>query len=184
MTPFPLGGRWCRFALSANQVCGLVVGLVASAVNAQDPATVGQWSARTAWPDKAIHAALLPTGDVIWWPKGDNPYLWDPAATTNTPLLPAGANIFCAGQALLPDGKLLVAGGHVTSWVGLPNAYAFDPFSTTWTRLPDMNNGRWYPTTTILPNGDLLVISGWIDTSTGVNVEPQVWQIGSSSWRN
>src|SRR5262249_31655936 len=107
-----------------------------------------------------------------------------PAATTNTPLLPAGANIFCAGQALLPDGKLLVAGGHVTSWGGLPKAYAFDPFSTTWTRLPDLNNRRWDPTTTILRNGDLLVISGWIDTSTGVNVEPQVWQIDSSSWRN
>jgi galactose oxidase len=137
-------GQWYRFAFCAKQACGLITSLVAvaSAANAQDPATVGEWSARVAWPYKAIHAALLPTGDVIWWPKADNPYLWDPATATNTPLSHAGANIFCAGQAFLPDGKLLVAGGHVTSWVGLPNAYTFDPLTSTWTRLPDMNNGR------------------------------------------
>jgi len=47
-----------------------------------------------------------------------------------------------------------------------------------------MNNGRWYPTNTTLPNGDMLVISGWINASVGVNVEPQVWQSATGSWRN
>ena len=96
----------------------------------------------------------------------------------------AGANIFCSGHAFLPDGRLLVAGGHVGNYVGIPNAYIYNPFSNSWTRLPDMNNGRWYPTGTTLPNGDALVISGWIDTTQGVNVEPQVWQTATRSWRN
>src|SRR5436190_11417013 len=125
MIAFPHGRQWYRFALCAKQACGLIVGLVVSAANAQDPATVGEWSARIAWPSKAIHAALMPTGDVLWWPRlanGGNPYLWDPATATNTPLPPPGANLFCAGHAFLPDGKLLVAGGHISSWVGLPNA--------------------------------------------------------------
>ena len=47
-----------------------------------------------------------------------------------------------------------------------------------------MNNGRWYPTNTTLPNGDVLVASGWINTQQGVNVEPQVWQTATASWRN
>ena len=47
-----------------------------------------------------------------------------------------------------------------------------------------MNNGRWYPTNTTLPNGDVLVVSGWVDTGVGVNVEPQVWQTATTSWRN
>src|ERR1700751_516344 len=106
----------------------LLVGL--SSVNGQDPATIGQWSARTAWQRKAVHAALLPTGKVIWWPSfanGDNPNLWDPASNTNTALAHAGSNIFCSGHSLLADGTLLVAGGHIDNWVGLPNAYIYSP---------------------------------------------------------
>jgi galactose oxidase len=161
--------------------------LLVSAANGQDPATVGQWSARTPWPDKAVHAALLPTGKVLWWPAfdtGDNPRLWDPATNTNTAIAHVGANIFCAGFSFLADGKLLVAGGHLSGFTGLPNAYIFDPSTSTWNRLPDMNNGRWYPTSTTLPTGDILVTSGWINTTTGGNVEAQVWQTATSSWRN
>ena len=66
----------------------------------------------------------------------------------------------------------------------MPDAYRYNPFTNSWTRLPDMNNSRWYPTNTTLPNGDVLVISGWIDTTQGVNVEPQVWQTATNSWRN
>ena len=80
--------------------------------------------------------------------------------------------------------RLLVAGGHIGPWKGLPNAYTFDPSSSTWNRLPDMNAGRWYPTDTTLPTGDLLVTSGWINPTIGVNVEPQVWQTATNSWRN
>ena len=81
------------------------------------------------------------------------------------------------------NGQLFVAGGHIDNCVGLPNAYTFNPLNNSWTRLPDMNNGRWYPTATTLPNGDVLVISGTI-TSGNVNVEPQVWQSATASWRN
>src|SRR5215510_3595613 len=113
MAAFPHSGQWYRFASCAKQACGLIIGLMASTASAQDPATVGEWSARIAWPYKAVHAALLPTGDVLWWPpfaNGDKPQLWDPETQTNTPLLQVGALIFCAGHAFLPDGKLLVAG--------------------------------------------------------------------------
>src|SRR4029450_4492915 len=149
--------------------------------------TVGQFSSVMTWPYTAVHAHMLRTGKVLWWPQfgyGGNPTLWDPSTNRNTPAHATGANIFCSGHAFLPDGRLLVAGGHVNNFVGLPNAYTYNLLNDTWTRLPDMNNGRWYPTSTTLPNGDVLVISGWINTTQGVNVEPQVWQSATASWRN
>ena len=161
--------------------------LLATSAAAQDPATVGQFSSVTTWPYVATHAHVLPTGQVIWWTQfanGDNPYFWDPSTNTNSATVQAGANIFCSGHAFLPDGQLFVAGGHVNNYVGIANAYRYNPFTNSWTRLPDMNNKRWYPTSTTLPNGDVLVVSGWINTQQGVNVEPQVWQTATSSWRN
>ena len=47
-----------------------------------------------------------------------------------------------------------------------------------------MNAGRWYPTVTVLANGDVLVVSGYRDNSFGVNILPQVFQVGSGTWRN
>ena len=47
-----------------------------------------------------------------------------------------------------------------------------------------MNAGRWYPTVTVLANGDVLVVSGDIDGTFGVNTVPQVFQVGSGTWRN
>src|SRR6266576_2607880 len=160
--------------------------IAVSAVSAQDPATVGQFSSVMPWPYKAVHAHLLPTGKVLWWPSfaaGDNPTLWNPSTNTNTAVTRAGANIFCSGHAFLPNGQLLVAGGHAGTWIGLPNAYTFNPLDNSWTRLPDMNNGRWYPTNATLPTGNVLVISGTI-SSNETNVEPQVWQSATGSWRN
>jgi hypothetical protein len=137
------------------------------------------------WPYVAVHAHVLPTGEVIWWPPfsdGYYPQLWNPTTNTTTAAAQPGANIFASGHAFLANGQLFVAGGHVNSYVGLPNAYTFNPLNKTWTRLPDMNNGRWYPTSTTLPNGDMLVVGGWINTSDD-NTEPQVWQATTASWR-
>ena len=173
--------------LARYSLFGGFLSLVSSVSVAQDPATVGQFSSVTTWPYVATHAHVLPTGKVIWWPQfgnGDNPYFWDPSTNTNSATVQAGANIFCSGHAFLPDGQLVVAGGHISNYVGIANAYRYNPFTNSWTRLPDMNNNRWYPTSTTLPNGDMLVVSGWINTQQGVNVEPQVWQTATSSWRN
>ena len=47
-----------------------------------------------------------------------------------------------------------------------------------------MNAGRWYPTATTLGNGDILVVSGRIDNSVGENRLPEVFQVGSDTWRD
>ena len=163
---------------------GAFLSIVSSVSVAQDNSAVGQWSPVMTWPYKAIHAHLLPTGNVLFWPKADQAQLWNPATNSITAAATAGANIFCSGHSFLPDGRLLVGGGHVVNYVGLPNAYIYDPLANAWTRLPDMNNGRWYPTNTTLPNGDVLVIAGQVDTTQGMNPEPQVWQSATGNWRD
>src|SRR6266699_2394740 len=114
--------------------------MAVSSASAWDPGTVGQFSSVMAWPHQAVHAHVLPTGKVLWWPSfdlGDTPTLWNPSTNTNTPVTHAGANIFCSGHAFLANGQLLVAGGHLGNFMGLPNACTYNPLNDTWTRLPD-----------------------------------------------
>jgi hypothetical protein len=187
MNACPLGGlRYRLFAPRVKQIIAPLLGLMLtlSLVDGQGPATVGEWSPVMTWPYEAIHAHVMATGKVLFWTRGDHSQVWDPAANTVTSTTASGANIFCSSHSFLPDGRLLVLGGHVSNWVGLPSASIYSPFNHTWIRLPDMNNGRWYPTSTTLPNGDVLVVSGWVNTSQGVNVEPQVWQTVAGSWRD
>ena len=127
------------------------------------------------------------------WPgdagiSGNDPRSWDPANQSVSLLTPPGYDLFCSGHSFLADGTLFVAGGHNgANNIGLKNASIYkpsDPSANTWTRLPDMNAGRWYPTVTVLANGDVLVVSGSIDNTVGVNTLPQVFQVGSRTWRD
>lgn len=143
-----------------------------------------------------IHFNLLPNGKILFWDRhGDasggtdgNPRLWDLASGTftNAALVPDANNhdIFCAGHALMADGRLFVPGGHEEDGTGLKKAAIYDPWADTWTRIADMNAGRWYPSVTTLANGDLLVEAGTISYVADVNPLPQVWQIASGSWRD
>ena len=50
---------------------------------------------------------------MVWNYELNTTFLWDPVADTySTPAQPDW-NTFCAGQSLMADGRLFVAGGHV-----------------------------------------------------------------------
>ncbi len=119
------------------------------------------------------------------------PFLWNPAngdmTPTPQPTLADGktnANLFCSGHAFLPDGRLLVAGGHLADSHGLNQATIYDSATNTWTPTAAMTHGRWYPTAITLPAGSILVLSGsFFDPtqtpSVANNVVPQVWRDGN-----
>lgn len=175
----------CRELRAGILICWcFLVASICPSVNAQDPAVVGQWSAIQTWPIVAVHAHVLPTGKVLFYPYSDDPRLWDPVTGAITSAAPAGYNIFCTGHSFLADGRLLLTGGHIANNVGEPKAIIYNPFNNSWTPLPSMNAGRWYPTNTTLANGDVLVVSGDQDTTAGVNPLPQVWQSASNTWRS
>jgi hypothetical protein len=143
------------------------------------PERVGEWSLLRATPIVQLHVNLLTNGKVLTWGHYGVPQIWDPATGVFT-AVPAPSLVFCAGHDFLPDGRLLVAGGHISDVHGLPNTNVFDPATGTWQALPAMAQGRWYPTNTTLPNGEVLTVAG-TDTA-GLNVPvPEVWN--GSSWR-
>ena len=130
-----------------------------------------------------VHVALLHTGKVLAFGGSCNdearlttPYqaeLWDPK-TSECSIVKQDldGDVFCAGHAFLPDGRLLAAGGTcqydskilglfpLPPFAGLNHAYAFDPAAERWERVPDMAYGRWYPTLLTLGNGRVLAAAG------------------------
>ena len=170
-------------ALVSTAAVWWLMGAGVPIVRAQsDPSLTGEWSAVQTWPIVSVHASLLPTGKVIFYPYSDDPRLWDPSTGSIVAAARVGYNIFCTGLTLLADGKLFVGGGHISNNVGLNDASIYDPQANTWARQPDMNAGRWYPTTTTLADGSVLVASGDIDKTVGLNRLPQVWTSGA--WRD
>lgn len=133
---------------------------------------VGQWGPVMNWPIVPIHISVLPNGKVLAWGRdktaqgGDvvsksDAYVWDPATGIFTLVPNSTTNLFCSGHSFLPDGRLLVTGGHKEfDGVGEPYANVFNFKNNTWARVGDMNNGRWYPTNLTLGTGEVLVVSG------------------------
>src|SRR5439155_1428615 len=142
-------------------------------------AVVGRWSAVFPEPFVAVHLHLLPNGKVLSFGFEGDPQVWDLATGTFT-AIPAPSLLFCAGHDFLPDGRLLVAGGHLSDDHGLPNTNVFDPTTNSWQVGPPMARGRWYPTNTTLPDGEMLTIGGRDESGTVVTV-PEVWN--GSGWR-
>lgn len=104
----------------------------------------------------AVHAALLPTGKIVYFGGDqhdsglnasgdvDHTRLFDCTTHTITTVtgLPGNADLFCAGHAQLADGRILAAGG-TRKWggggvhppghfIGLRDAYLFDPVTENW----------------------------------------------------
>jgi WD40 repeat protein len=163
-----------------------------STVSASVPVTVqstsvggvGQWSSVSSWPLVAVHAILLPTGNILAFDgaaQNGAAYIWNPTTNTFTSRN-AADNIFCAGHCLLPDGRVLVVGGHIANFVGIPDANIFNPSASSWTQIPSMSYGRWYPTAITLPDGRVLVVAG-DDGCAGCWVaNPEIYNPATNSW--
>lgn len=157
----------------------------------QNPHTpAGRWESVPNASVAAWSAALLPSGKVLLFQNGTQMYLWDPKTKQFSRKFSSNTNLFCAGLALLSDGRLIAVGGHggkdaKGQFLGLKSAEIFDPWQERWTRLPDMVGGeRWYPTALTLSDGRVLVASG---THAGkpnelieiFDPEQQSWQVAA-----
>ncbi len=146
-------------------------------------AMTGAWEPINYWFNYLpVHMVLLRTGKVLaFGGSGNDPRnfgkphpaeIWDPQ-TGKIKLVNQGlpGDLFCVGHAVLPDGRLLVAGGTrkydgnlfglpIPPFRGLNHSYLFDPASETWTRLGNLSTGRWYPTLVSLGDGRVLAAAG------------------------
>jgi len=78
---------------------------------------------------------------------------WTATGSLNTPR-------FDQVAVLLPNGKVLVAGGEGELGKALSSAELFDPNTGKWTATGAMADVREYATATLLPNGKVLVVGG------------------------
>lgn len=139
-------------------------------VPAKDPSprakADGLWTATPLMPDPRsyVTASLLADGSVFF-AGGDvgtgaskATAMYVPA--TNTWVGKAAPNDAHAGphvQAVLPNGRVLVAGGY-----GLSNqaAEVYDPSTNAWSTAPATADSRAGATATVLPNGKVFVAGG------------------------
>jgi hypothetical protein len=142
----------------------------------------------------AIHAALLHTGDVLFFSGSGNDRddheahrfrtrVWHyPSARFSAPRTPI--DLFCAGQSFLSGGRLLVAGGtgRYAPFRGIRDALAFDPSTLKWVRVRRMARPRWYPTLLTLGDGRVISVSGR-GADGALDRVPEVFESGRG-WRN
>ena len=85
-------------------------------------------------------------------------------------------NLFCSGHCFLPDGNLLVVGGHIKDNWGLRQTSIYNYQANEFSSQTEMNNGRWYPSALPLPDGRVLAISGsYYNGAVTINNIPQIW---------
>ena len=171
---------------SGNTATGATVTVTINNASS-DPSVIGSWGPVVTWPEVSIHAALTYTGKVLTFQgdfsQGGQQYLLDPATGAQTQVPNAVADLFCAGQAVLADGKIIVIGGTSTSGgLGIRTITAFNPATETWQTLADMHYPRWYATGTTLGDGRVLVTSG-DNNGIGDTVQiPEIYDTQHNTW--
>jgi hypothetical protein len=145
-------------------------------------AASGKWGPVVPWDIVPLHMNLMPNGKIIAWGKTDvadtigKPRIWDPAQGTpnGAAMIDVDTMLFCAGHILMPDGSLMVSGGHLKDDRGIATTRFFSP-DGAWSAGPNMAFGRWYPTVTVLENGRLLTMAGR-DQNNLVVTTPEIWE--------
>jgi hypothetical protein len=138
-------------------------------------------------------ATLLPDGkvlvaggdkDELGHPPQSGAELYDPA----TGIWTKSGSMHLArshhSATLLPDGKVLVAGGTVVfndGWHASKQAELYDPITRSWTATGDMKLGRLAPTAALLPDGKVLVVGG-ADADNPDLQSAELYDPGAGTW--
>ncbi len=148
--------------------------------------TLGVFGPVVPWPLMPIHQVLMPDGRVLTYGSditgiqggGLHYAVWDPTLGTGADafdVLPTvtGTDLFCAGQALLPDtGDVLIVGGTKTingqRGYGTEETNRFEGAANTLVSGAPMAYRRWYPTLLTLASGDQLTLGGRIDKDSTI----------------
>lgn len=208
-----IGGKHKLVTLMVDNPPGLNAGLYQVLDLDPDPTTQGKWELLPFLSGVlAVHAALLHTGKVLFFagsgssavrfasPDFGNEakgiftsVVWDweapPGANFFHPNTIRAANgepfdFFCGGDAFLPDGRLLSAGGtsHYNPFMGRNDATVFDPQTQQWAFVEPMAHGRWYPTLTNLGDGRVLTTTGLNEEGNGHNQALEIYSGTTNTW--
>lgn len=158
---------------SGGSVGVLSAGMISQPVD-RPAREVGRWLAPRSWPVIGIHAAVLPTGEVLHYAypgaarlsplaPGSPATLWDPVDGSFVQTS-WRTDVFCSGHSFLPDGRLYLAGGNAPTGDcdtrGRNTTHVFDPETARWTELERMVRARWYPSQVTRADGSVWIFGG------------------------
>ncbi len=187
MTPGAAIGQWpCQAVTSLNDQFDLFSpSAVADTLNSA-------WTPVISLPVTPIAIANLPDGNLLMW-SAYAPYayegdigansgqtytgIFNPSTLTATDVLvtSTGADMFCPGTAVLPNGTVLINGGSSSSKTSL-----YDPIADAWSAGAKMNIPRGYEADTLLSSGDVLTLGGSWSGGNG-NKTAERWN-ATSGW--
>lgn len=146
----------------------------------------GSSAVRFASPDFGNEAKGIFTS-VVWdpaVPPGPGAPNFSHSATLRTPNGKV-FDFFCGGDAFLPDGRMLSAGGTLdyNPFKGRADVAVFDPFTETWAFAKNMQHGRWYPTLIAMGDGRVLATTGLNEEGNAHNQAVELYSAATDSWQ-
>lgn len=138
------------------------------------------------WPIIPVHTTLLADGRVLSFGTDETGQqsgllryvLWNPAQGTGPDAMQVldnttGTDIFCAGQALMPNGNVLLVGGDrmVDGYRNYANedVNIFNPADNSLAKQAPMAYQRWYATVVTNGQGEQVVLGGRMDRKPAAN---------------
>jgi Kelch motif len=139
----------------------------------------GTWTAtgEMVWGGGAT-ATLLRDGTVLV--RGDNgSELYDPDSGTWTATRSRATQRHSHAAILLPDGRVLMAGGHVGGDTPTESAELYDPDTGSWTTIASMHAEREAIEAFMQPGGKVLVMGG---SDRGAPQSVELYDPATGSW--
>ncbi len=107
--------------------------------------------------------------------------IYDPVSGKWTPTKSLSVARSSHKATLLPDGRVLVAGGAGDGAEALASAELYDPASGTWTLTGPMNVARTDHKPVLMPGGKVMVLGGFNDAGPLASVE--LYEPASGKWK-
>ena len=109
----------------------------------------------------------------------DRVEMFDPGSETWTEIASLPVELQHQEGALLPDGRVLIAGGWLYQGAAVPSnrVYVYDPKSDQWSAAEPLGESRTWHSVTRLANGELLIAGGFgnLDTAATYDADSGQW---------
>ena len=132
---------------------------------------------------------VLVAGGLAAFPNNNDPAvalasaeLYDPAGQSWSAAAPMPAAAIQPTLTLLPDSRVLVAGGSSDGSLGLASAAVYDPVANRWTATPRMATPRRGPAALLLHSGKVLVAGGAASDQDGSLDTTELYDPTANRW--
>jgi Putative Ig domain/Galactose oxidase, central domain/Kelch motif len=139
-----------------------------------------------------LHTATLLPNDIVLVAGGEvgngvsfnalaTAELYDPALGTWTTTGSLNTARLRHTATLLPNGMVLVAGGHDSSYNPTASVELYDPALGTWSAAVNLPSARVFHTATLLPNG-MVLVAGGEDSSGSASATAELYDPVTATW--